>query len=109
MPPSRPPHPGFCLDAQVQQDGEESQTGDGSAPREQVSVRVGVRLGQRDKRRAESVVVGNSHSTEITQEKRQQDKQTHEVRNEEAHQTLVEGIDHIHPKHVWLVFLENIF
>lgn len=32
---------------------------------------------------------------------------THKVRNEEADQTLVEGINHVHPEHVWLVFLRE--
>ena len=33
--------------------------------------------------------------------------QTHKVRNEEADQTLVEGVNHVHPEHIWLIFLQD--
>jgi len=35
------------------------------------------------------------------------ENQTHKVRNEEADETLVEGINHVHPEHVWLIFLQD--
>lgn len=35
------------------------------------------------------------------------ENQTHKVGDEEADQTLIEGIDHIHPEHIWLVFLSQ--
>lgn len=42
---SKLPYPGFGLNAQVHQDGEESQGGDGSSPRKQVDIRVSIGLG----------------------------------------------------------------
>lgn len=41
------PYPGFGFDAELQQDGEEGERGDGRAPAEQIHIRVSVGLGQR--------------------------------------------------------------
>lgn len=34
-------------------------------------------------------------------------RDTYKVRNEEADETLVEGINHVHPEHIWLIFLQD--
>lgn len=98
----------------MHQYGEQGDGGDGSPPCKQIHVRVSVGLREAQETGWKNQKKNNHKLTKNQQKNTARDcgsehnkNWTHKVRNEEADQTLVEGVDHVHPEHVWLVFLRR--